>query len=134
MQVLSRFSSWVSVYKIVAIVGALLLALAALDAHRREDAFALRGVATEALSVQSSYAEHVTRDNRSGAVTRAWTSADLSFHTEDGEAHTVTRGLEAPQLEALMAGQPLRVEYLREQPESTLRLAGRHEQIGRAHV
>jgi hypothetical protein len=127
MQVFQRSPFWVAVYKLGAIFGAILFVVAAFNAHVREDAFSLRGVATETMPVKG-YTEQVARDVRSGLVAQTRTSADLSFRTEDGETHTVTRGLDGRQLQLARAGQPLRVEYLREQPESTLRLAGQHEE------
>jgi hypothetical protein len=127
MRTVSRPAFWPSVYISAAVVGALLFGFSAFSAHEREQAFEVRGVMTDALPVKD-VTEHATADRNSGAVSHTWASADLSFHTEDGETHTVTRGLDARQLEAVRSGRLLRVEYLREQPETSARLAGRHEE------
>jgi len=127
MRTVPRTHFWTSVYTIAALVGATLFGFSALSAHEREKAFQVRGVVTDALPVKE-ITRHATGDRNSGAVAHTWASADLSFHTEDGQMHTVTRGLDARQVEAVKTGRPLRVEYLREQPESTARIAGRHEE------
>lgn len=127
MRTSARPHFWASAYKIAAVAGAVLFAFAAFSAQQREKAFEIRGVTTDAQPVQG-VTEHAAADRNSGAVTHTWTNADLRFHTEDGETHTVTRGLDAQQVQAVKSGQPLRVEYLRDEPETTARLAGRHEQ------